>query len=218
MIIAYILGIHDNLSLEIFQEKHKILRELNQKSPVLFPFIFCSTLFVCTALSLPVNLVLSLLGGYLFPQPWSTVYVISASTLGACVIFLATRKAFPDLFKKRVNHFIQKMERGFHHHPVNYLFFLRLVPLVPFWVINIVPAFFHIRLWTFTWTTAIGSIPGTLVSTLAGRGIDEVLESGQEVTIFSFFNLPIVSASILVCLIFLLSIWLKKDKKETFHD
>ena len=80
------------------------------------------------------------------------------------------------------------MEKGFQENAANYLLFLRLVPLFPFWLVNLAPAFFGIKLKTFLWTTFIGIIPGSFVYAQAGVGLGAIFDTDKPFSIDTIFN------------------------------
>jgi uncharacterized membrane protein YdjX (TVP38/TMEM64 family) len=134
-----------------------------------------------TALSLPGGLVLSLTMGFLFGRWVGTVLVVIAATIGATLVFLAARYLFADAARRRIGALGEKLSAGFTANALNYLLFLRLVPLFPFFLVNLAPAFTKIRLSTFVVGTFVGIIPGSFVlqsGTDAGR-IDSLSVSCQ---------------------------------------
>ena len=181
--------------------------------PIAVPIIFCLTYIISVALSVPGAVFLTLLGGYLFSQPFSTIYVVLSATCGATLIFLAARTALKEILRKKAGPFLQRMEKGFQENAASYLLFLRFIPLFPFWLVNIAPAFFGVSLITFIWTTLVGIFPGTLVYTLAGGGLEKILENNEQFSINTVFNLQIKIALILLGIIALTPIVLKRFKK-----
>lgn len=106
------------------------------------------------------------------------------------------------------------MEKDFQNNAPSYLLFLRLIPIFPFWLVNIAPAFFDVPLFTFIWTTLIGISPATLVFTLAGSGLDKILAYPEPLSLNSIFNIQIKIALILLGMTALLPILWKKFKKN----
>ncbi|MBA3815833.1 MAG: VTT domain-containing protein, partial [Parachlamydiaceae bacterium] len=97
----------------------------------------------------------------------------------------------------------------------SYLLFLRFVPLFPFWLVNIAPAFFGVSLLTFVWTTLVGIFPGTLVFTLAGAGLEKILENNEPFSLSTIFNTQIKMALILLGITALVPIALKRFRKKS---
>jgi uncharacterized membrane protein YdjX (TVP38/TMEM64 family) len=106
------------------------------------------------------------------------------------------------------------MEKGFNENAASYMLFLRFVPLFPFWVVNLAPAFFGVPLRTFLWTTFIGIIPGSFVFTLAGSGLEKVFEMGQDFSLGALFNTELKIALSLLGVLALVPILVKKFRKN----
>ena len=211
--IVYFTGVYRYLSFQSLKDNHELLQNFVEKYPIAVPCIFVITYIVCIALSIPGAIFLSLLGGYLFPQPLSAIYVICAATCGACIVFLAARTALGDTLRKKAGPFLKKMEAGFHKNAISYLLFLRFVPLFPFWMINLAAAFFGVSLITFAWTTLVGIIPGACFYTLIGSGLGTVFESKNPLSVESIFNIKIKIALVLLGFLALTPILIKKNHK-----
>ena len=123
------------------------------------------------ALSLPGALVLSLACGLLFGRGIGTAIAVAAATLGATLVFLAARYLFADAARKRLGGAGEPINAGFTRHAFSYLLFLRLVPLFPFFLVNIAPAFTSIPVSTYVLATLIGIIPGTFVYVNLGEAL-----------------------------------------------
>ncbi|NGX43723.1 MAG: hypothetical protein K940chlam7_02023 [Chlamydiae bacterium] len=215
MVLAYIFGLHEYLSYETLKGHRATLKTLVDTHPILAPLLYIFVYMVSTALSIPGAIFLSLFGGFLFPQPYSTIFVVTGATLGAILIFLAARTALGEILKERAGPLMQKMRAGFHENAANYLIFLRLVPIFPFWLVNLAPAFFGVRLITFAWTTFFGIIPGAFVFTQAGVGLGAILDAGEALSIDAIFNNQIKIALIALGIFALLPIVIKKFRKKT---
>jgi uncharacterized membrane protein YdjX (TVP38/TMEM64 family) len=127
-----------------------------------------------TALSLPGGLVLSLTMGFIFGRWVGTVLVVIAATIGATLVFLAARYLFADAARRRMGVLGEKINAGFTENALNYLLFLRLVPLFPFFLVNLAPAFTSIRLSTFVIGTFFGIIPATFVFVNLGQTLGRI--------------------------------------------
>jgi uncharacterized membrane protein YdjX (TVP38/TMEM64 family) len=127
-----------------------------------------------TALSLPGGLVLSLTMGFIFGRWVGAVLVVIAATIGATLVFLAARYLFADAARRRMGALGEKINTGFTENALNYLLFLRLVPLFPFFLVNLAPAFTSIRLSTFVVGTFIGIIPATFVYVNLGQTLGRI--------------------------------------------
>ena len=133
---------------------------------------------VAVAFSLPVALPLTLTGGAVFG--WLALpLVLTGATVGAGLAFIAVRTAFGDIARRRAGPFLARLEDGFSTNAFSYLLALRLIPVAPFWVINIVPALTRMTLRSYLAATFIGIAPGTAVFVSVGRGLDHVLAAGR---------------------------------------
>lgn len=156
------------------------------------PLLFMMLYILFALLSLPGIFILALLAGYLFPQPWSTIYVVCAATIGAALLYATLRTASGSFFFRKNSSVLNKMRNGFHENAASYLLFLRLIPLFPFAIVNIAGAYFNVPLKTFLWTTFIGMIPSVLIYTLAGRGLLEIVSMQEPISAAHFLNPQLV--------------------------
>jgi uncharacterized membrane protein YdjX (TVP38/TMEM64 family) len=127
------------------------------------------------ALSLPGGALLTICGGAIFGTLAGGSAALVGATVGATGIFLAATSAFGGWLKRRAGHRAEKLAAGFCADAFNYLLFLRLVPVFPFWLVNLVPALVGVRLSTFVVTTAIGIIPGTFAFAFFGASLDSAV-------------------------------------------
>lgn len=178
---AFILsGGHQYLSFEALSQHRADLLQFAADHALSAIVIFFIAYVVVIALSLPGGVWLTLAGGFVFGGWMAGLYVVFAATIGATLIFLAARYAFGDLFRVRAGSNLNKMEDGFRQNAFNYLLVLRLVPLFPFWLVNLVPALLDVKLSTYVVATFVGIIPGTFVYAHVGAGLGAVFESGGE--------------------------------------
>ncbi|HET7033684.1 MAG TPA: TVP38/TMEM64 family protein [Casimicrobiaceae bacterium] len=129
---------------------------------------------LATAFSLPGGLVLSLTMGFLFGRWVGTVLVVIAATIGATLVFVAARYLFADAARRRMGALGEKINAGFTENALSYLLFLRLVPLFPFFLVNLAPAFTTIGVRTFVVGTLIGIIPGSFVFVNLGQTLGRI--------------------------------------------
>lgn len=210
MTIAYLSGIHELLTYESLKEHRDTLKQYVHSYPYFAPILYITAYTLSTALSIPGGAILSIFGGFLFPQPYSTLFVVIGATIGATMIFLIAKTAFGETLKEKAGEKLQKMQSGFQENAASYLLFLRLVPLFPFWLVNLAPAFFGVALFTFIWTTFIGIIPGAFVFTQAGVGLDAIFESGESFSIDTIFNNQIKIALVALGIFALLPVVIKR--------
>ncbi|WP_237213968.1 TVP38/TMEM64 family protein [Falsiroseomonas oryziterrae] len=131
------------------------------------------------SLALPGATILTLAGGMLFGAALGTALTVAAATVGATLVFLLARRLFGADALERLGGAAERIAAGIRREAVSYLLFLRLVPLFPFFLVNIVPAFCGVRPKVFVLTTLFGIVPGTLVYSLAGAGLGAALAAGS---------------------------------------
>jgi uncharacterized membrane protein YdjX (TVP38/TMEM64 family) len=165
---------------------------------------------VAVALSVPGGTILTIAGGFLFGTWVGGSCAVVGATIGAGGIFLAARAGLGGL-ARRAGPFFKKLEAGFSANAFNYLLVLRLVPLFPFWLVNLVPALVGVGLPTFLVTTFIGIIPGTLIYASIGNGLGKVVEQPDRDILFHPSVLgPIVALAFLA----LLPVWYKRRQRR----
>ncbi|MBS0653300.1 MAG: TVP38/TMEM64 family protein [Verrucomicrobia bacterium] len=208
--VVYATGLYRDLSFKNLKAYHSDLLLYVSKHPISAPVIFIMVYIIATALSIPGGIFLSLLGGFLFPVPLSTLYVVIGATIGATLLFLSARSALGERLFQKAGPLLKKMEKGFKENAVSYLLFLRFVPLFPFWLVNLAPAFFNVKLRTFIWTTFVGILPGAYVFTQAGEGLGAIFQSQGGLSLDAIFNLKIKIALIALGIFALIPIVVKK--------
>ncbi|MBF0251884.1 MAG: TVP38/TMEM64 family protein [Alphaproteobacteria bacterium] len=169
---------------------------------------------VVTGLSLPGGVWLTLMGGFVFGGWTAGSYVVVGATVGATLIFLGARYAFADLFYARAGSHLARMEDGFRENAFSYLLVLRLIPLFPFWLVNLVPALLDVRLSTYVAATFIGIIPGTFVYAHAGAGLGAVFETGEHPDLGIIFQPQILGPLAGLAALSLLPILYKRVKSR----
>ncbi|MFN0042673.1 MAG: TVP38/TMEM64 family protein [Alphaproteobacteria bacterium] len=172
------LGLGRHLGFDVFAAHREALMAWVAAGPMRAALAFVALYALAVAISLPGGAILTIAGGFLFGLHWGTVYSVVGATLGASVLFLATRSAVGGLLRARASPFLARMEAGFRENALSYLLVLRLVPLFPFWLVNLVPAFLGVPLRVFVIGTVFGIVPGTFVFTSIGVGLGAVFDAG----------------------------------------
>ena len=159
------------------------------------------------AFSLPGATVATLTGGFLFATFPGALFNITAATLGAIAIFQAARWGLGEKLSARMeasDGVIHKIKQGINENEWSMPFLIRLVPAVPFFVANLVPAFVGVPLWRYAVTTFLGIIPGTVVYTSVGAGLGEVFARGETPNLGIIFEphvlFPILGLAVLAAL------------------
>jgi len=209
MVAAYISGALSFLSFENIKSHRALIQGTIESHPFWSATLYTLIYIVATSLSLPGATPLTILGGFFFGIPEATICVVVGATVGATTIFLVARTALGDFLRKRAGPFLKKLEKGLLKNTASYLLFLRFIPLFPFWIVNIAPAFFKVRLSTFIWTTSVGIIPGSYVYTQAGSSLGDVFEHGEAFSLDSIFTTEMKFSLILLALFAIIPIFVK---------
>ena len=132
------------------------------------------------ALSLPGALIMTMTGGFLFGVPQGSVAAIVGSSTGAVLMYLTARSALGDFLRRRprIGAFIRRLEEHAHHDAFAYLLTLRLIPAMPFWLVNIAAGCVRIRLSTYWVATVVGIAPSTVIYAGVGAGLGKVFDHG----------------------------------------
>jgi uncharacterized membrane protein YdjX (TVP38/TMEM64 family) len=202
---VFATGANRYLSLEAIREHYAALTGFVGEHFALALGLYMLAYVAVTAMSLPGATVMSLLGGFLFGTVVGAGAVVLAATVGATIIFLAARTAFGGFLRERARGFVAKMEKGFEKNAFSYLLLLRLIPLFPFFIVNVVPAFTKIRITTFVFATFIGIIPGAFAYVSAGAGLGAVFARGEDIELSGLLTqpeilTPIIALSVLALL------------------
>src|SRR6476660_651130 len=156
MALVFAMGWHRYLTLQELVERREAFRTSIAGHALLAILAFMAIYTATVALSLPGAAVLTLAGGFLFGWFWGGLASMIAATIGAIIVFLIARSALGETLAARVGPWLSKLRQGFQEDAFNYLLFLRLVPVFPFWLVNLAPALLGVSLWTYTLATVIG--------------------------------------------------------------
>jgi uncharacterized membrane protein YdjX (TVP38/TMEM64 family) len=207
---AYGMGWHAYLSFDALQRHRALLQGFVSDHFVLAVLTFVAVYAGTVAISIPGASVLTVTGGFLFGVMVGGSLVVLAATIGASVIFMVARHVAGNAIRRKAGPFIQKMEEGFRKDAISYLLFLRLVPVFPFWVVNLVPGIAGVPLRVFVLTTAIGIVPGTFVYAAFGAGLGQVFERGEGVSLQGVLSPTLIAAFVGLGLLALLPIVIKR--------
>jgi uncharacterized membrane protein YdjX (TVP38/TMEM64 family) len=174
ILIAILIGaffyfdLQQLLTLEKLKSQRETIGSYRNDHPLLATAIYALVYIAVTGLSLPGASILTLAGGAVFGLLWGTLIVSFASSIGATLAFLAARFLFRDAVNTRFGHQLKEIDTGIARDGAFYLFTLRLVPLIPFFVINLVMGLTVLKTRTFYWVSQVGMLAGTLVYVNAG--------------------------------------------------
>ena len=184
IIAAFGLSFFNELiSFEALKENRSDISDFRNENFILSIILFWLFYFLLVVFSLPGAAVASVSGGFLFGLNLGLLINVTAASAGATVLFILVRyglKSFKYSHSNDFdNNFAVKIKNGLIQNQVSIMLILRLVPLVPFFLANILPALVSVRLFNFIWTTVIGIIPGGIVFTWIGAGVGEVFDRNE---------------------------------------
>jgi uncharacterized membrane protein YdjX (TVP38/TMEM64 family) len=211
--IAFVVaGGHHYLTFAAIAENRGWLCGLVARWGFLAALLYIAAYAVLVALSVPGGVVLTIAGGFLFGTWLGGLCAVTGATFGATGVFLAARAGLGGL-AQRAGPFFGKLETGFRADAFNYLLVLRLVPLFPFWLVNLVPALAGVGLPTYLLATFIGIIPATFVYASLGNGLGDVVGQPDLAIVFRpSVLLPMVGLAGLT----LVPVWYnRRRRKET---
>lgn len=212
---AFLLfGLQDWLDLDTLRRHRLWLAEQVEARFLLTVLMYMAVYAAAVAASVPGGAALTIAGGFLFGQFVGCAATVVAATLGAAVLFLAARSALGDPLRARAGPWLRRLEAGFKEDALSYLLVLRLIPLFPFFVVNLVPAFLGVSLRTYLIGTFFGIIPGTFVFTAVGAGLGRLFEAGDEISTADVLSPEIVIALVGLALLALLPVAYKKLRRR----
>ena len=174
-------GIQDKLSLESLRSNREVLLDFVSINYVVAVAAFMVTYILAVTFSIPGAVWLSVSGGFVFSAGPATAYIVIAATVGATLVFLLARYVLGDVLRSKAGGAIDRMRSGFQEDAFSYMLVLRLVPLFPFFLVNLVPAFLNVPIRIYVVGTALGIIPGSFVFALVGSGLGAVFDAGGDV-------------------------------------
>jgi uncharacterized membrane protein YdjX (TVP38/TMEM64 family) len=177
---VFATGVHEYLKPEALVDNRERLQAFVTEHRVQAMLAYIGIYITAVTLSIPGAVFLTILGGFLFGWLVGGAAAVVAASIGAIGIFLIARTSIGDALLQRAGERIQRLAEGFRQDAFAYLLFVRIVPLVPFWVTNLAAAFFGVGLRTFALGTMIGLIPATFAFAVAGSGLDGLIEAQLE--------------------------------------
>jgi len=205
-------GLHDYLSFDALRDHRVELTAWVRDRMVLAVLAFIVMYAAATVFIPPSGTVMTVAGGFVFGAITGTVYVVIGATVGATALFLAAKFALGDVLRARAGNGIRKMEAGFRENAMSYMLILRLVPLFPFWLVNLAPAFLGVGLRTYVIGTFIGIIPGTAVYATFGAGLGSIFDSNRELTLSGVLTPEIIAGLVGLALLAFVPVVYKRIK------
>lgn len=186
LFMAWRAGLFEFLSLETLQHRRGELTAFVAAHRILAYAIFVAIYALATLFALPGVLWITIAGGFLFGLVGGSLATTVGATIGATGLFLAARYLFADFFRRRAGSFLQRVEAGFQRNAVSYLLSMRFIPIVPFFIANIAPAFLGVRTPLFVITTFVGILPGVIAYTWIGAGLGAAFDAGESPDLATF--------------------------------
>jgi len=209
-VLFFALGLDTYLSFDALERNQAWLERQVAENAALTAIAFMLVYALVAAFSIPGGAFLTILGGFLFGTVLGSIYVVTGATLGAIAVFLAARTALGDALRQRAGASIERMRAGFQENALNYLLFLRLIPIFPFWLVNLVPAFLGVPLRTYAIGTFIGIAPGSVVYASVGNGVGKLIAQGERPDLGIIFEPAILGPIIGLAVLSMLPVAYKK--------
>jgi uncharacterized membrane protein YdjX (TVP38/TMEM64 family) len=201
---VFLFGFDTYVSIENLSSHRNQLLQWRNDHALLAAVIFLAAYAIAIAISLPAAALLTVIGGFLFGTFYGGALVVVGATIGATAVCVAAKYAFAALFRDKAGPWVTRMEDGFNKNALSYLLVLRLIPLFPFWLVNIVPGVLGISIPIFVLGTFFGIIPGSLVFASLGGGIGHILDRGGEFDFGLIWNAEILVPLILLAVLALI--------------
>jgi len=175
-VLIYTAHLDRYLTLEQFNAHRELLQEFVASNLLVAATVFIVLYTMVVACAIPTGGLITVAGGYFFGIGPGTVYAIMGATLGAVLAFLIARYLMRDVIERRYGSRVVRLNSALHDNGVSYLLVLRLVPFMPFFLINLLVGLTRVPLMRFVWTTAVGIFPATFLLAFAGRELTEIHE------------------------------------------
>jgi uncharacterized membrane protein YdjX (TVP38/TMEM64 family) len=173
--VAWAAGMGRQLSLAAIAENRAMLKDFTAQHWFAAIAIFASAYIAIVALSVPGAAVMSILGGFLFGWWVSAPVTAISATIGGTIVFHVVKTSLGETLAERAGPTARKLQQGFAADAFNYLLFLRLVPVFPFFLVNAVAGICRVNVWTFIAATIIGIAPAAVIFAFVGQGLDGVI-------------------------------------------
>jgi uncharacterized membrane protein YdjX (TVP38/TMEM64 family) len=179
MAIVFATGLHREFSFEALVRHRATIDAFVVGNGPRAIAVYVAIYVAATALSIPGAAILSVAGGLLFGAALGGMAAVAGATVGGTFIFLVARSAIGEWLARRAGPQVAGMLAGFRADAFSYLLFLRLVPLFPFWLVNLVAAIAGMELGSFVAATVIGMIPATFAFAFFGAGLDSLFAAQE---------------------------------------
>ncbi len=211
LVAFFALGYDDYVQLDTLRAHRETAVSWVEAHPARAVPLFMLAYAIMVAFSLPGGALATIIGGFLFGVTTASLCVVISATIGASALFLAARSALGGGLRARAGSGLERMKNGFHEHALSYLLVLRLIPVFPFWLVNLVPAFVGVKFRVYVLGTFLGIIPGSVVYAFVGDGLGELLDAGRAPDLATIFQprflLPILALAVLASAPVVYKLW-----------
>ena len=215
LLLFYLFDLGHYLSYDQLREHRHLLLDWVSQHALLAPVFYILLYIVVVTFSLPGGAMMTVGGAFLFGTLWGGLYTVVGATIGATLLFLIARTSLGSALKEKAGPWLTKMQDGFNENAMSYLLVLRLIPIFPFWLVNLAPAFLGVRLRTYVVATLIGIVPGTFVFSLVGSGLGSVFDSGESFTLQGVLTGEMIAALVGLALLSLIPVVYKQFKRRS---
>ena len=191
IVVAFSSGATRYLSLDALQARSHTLVAFAQAHPVQCAAAYMGLYAAVVAFSLPGALIMTLSGGFLFGQVWGSAAAVAGASAGAVIMFLVARTAVGDALRRKAEAsggLLRKLEAGIRENAFTALLTMRLIPALPFWLVNIAAGLVKMSLSTYAAATVLGIIPSTVIYAGIGAGLSRVFASGGKPDLHMIFE------------------------------
>lgn len=186
--LVFALDLHRFLTPDALTRHRAWLQGMVDAFPGLAIVTFVAIYVVCVAVSVPGASLLTITGGFLFGTALGSVLAVGGATAGAVLVFLAARHAIGGAVFGRIGPWASRLEAGFRANAFSYLLSLRLIPVMPFWAVNLAAAALGVPFATYAGATAIGIVPATIVYAGIGAGLGTTIDRGGSLNLGLVFE------------------------------
>lgn len=211
--VFFALDLGRYISFDALRENRDQLQDFVAANAIVAVLVYMVLYAAMVSASLPGATVFTVAGGFLFGSILATLYTVVAATIGATIIFLVARTAMGDILRDKAGGRVDRLLSGFRQDAFNYLLVLRLVPIFPFFLVNIAPAFAAVPVRVYIAATFLGIIPGTFVYAQVGTGLGSIFDSGQAFTLGSVLTPEIIIALVGLAVLSVIPVIYKRFRK-----
>jgi uncharacterized membrane protein YdjX (TVP38/TMEM64 family) len=211
---AFAAGLPQQLTWATLARNQAVLTSWVAEHPQAAPALYFAAYAVAAALSLPEAAVITVAGGLLFGTLLGGTLAVFGSTLGSVVLFLAARYHLADAMTARAGGFLERVRPRLERDGFSYLLAIRLIPVFPFWLVNLAAALTGIRLLPYVAATLLGIIPATFVYASIGAGVGSVLAAGGEPDLAVIFSPRVLGPLIALAALSLVPVLWRKWRRS----